>query len=152
MKLAAAKRPHEQRELVREMKREARVYELLAERGCCGTVAPAFLGVAEVGGGGAMCLCVAAESASFEDIGLENLPRALRLSAIAALEELHATAEVVHGDLSLGNFVRSARDPLSARLIDFGRSLDCKALSADKGRRARAEELQFARQLLQVPL
>jgi hypothetical protein len=104
--------------LVDEMKCEAAVYAIISSK--CADVAPRFIGYGTIAY--APSLAVEFEGASFEELGLENVSRELRLSAMAQLHTLHEQAAVLHGDVRLGNIVCARADPTRAKLIDFGQS------------------------------
>ena len=66
-------------------------------------------------------LCLEFEGEDFDDIGEGNLPVALKLSAVDAIQRISQTG-VLHGDLALRNIVRSKEHPNRAKIIDFGRA------------------------------
>jgi tRNA A-37 threonylcarbamoyl transferase component Bud32 len=105
-------------ENVRELRREAAMYELLCKT-ACEDVIPSFRGLDETRG--IPIICISAEGEDFEDIGLENLDPELKRSALAAVRAF-SECGFFHGDLALRNIVQSKSDPTHAKLIDFGRT------------------------------
>lgn len=104
--------------LVEEMKNEAEVYRVIAEKGV-DSVVPSFFGYSEHLG--TPMLCLENEGSDFEDIGVENLTCSLKLSAVHALQCL-SNQGILHGDVALRNIVQSRSDSDRAKIIDFGRS------------------------------
>ena len=101
---------------VLELRHEADIYHHLRKNDCADVV-PTFFGFSESAG----VLCLEFEGEDFEDIGEENLPVALKLSAVDAIQRISQTG-VLHGDLALRNIVRSKEHPNRAKIIDFGRA------------------------------
>jgi Ser/Thr protein kinase RdoA (MazF antagonist) len=89
---------------------------------------------------------VEAEGDSFAVMGLENVSRALRESALSQLRTLHRCAGVVHGDLRLGNIVRDKLNASRAKLIDFGQSFWCDRSSGKQF----AHEVSALKRMLQM--
>lgn len=116
VKMVPAKRKLAQQALA--MRHEAHVYQEL-QNTVCARFIPTFYGFDE--SLGVPILCVGAEDDDFEDIGLENLPLKLRLSAMEGIRALSACGWC-HGDLELRNIVRARDDPTRAKIIDFGKS------------------------------
>lgn len=85
-----------------------------------GATIPAYCGYSEHLG--TPLICVGREGDTFYDIGLENLSRELKLSAVDAVRKLSKVG-ILHQDLALRNLVQSRDDLACAKIIDFGRSI-----------------------------
>lgn len=70
---------------------------------------------------GSPLLCLGHEGPTLDEIGVDNASKALRLSALNAVESLSSVG-LIHGDLELRNIVQSSTDPTRALIIDFGRA------------------------------
>ena len=72
---------------------------------------------------------------NFDDIGVENLSKSLKESALQCVITL-SQAGVLHNDVALRNFVQSSDNRERAKIIDFGRATfsdDQTALTAQVG-------------------
>ena len=109
----------------KEMENEAAMYNALGKRGL-GDAIPKFLDLVNTW----------VEMDDFEDIGVENLSRSLKQSALQCVIAL-SSAGVLHNDVTPRNFVRSSDNRERAKIIDFGRATfsdDQPALTAQVGR------------------
>ena len=116
-----------------EMENEAAMYKALAKRGL-GNAIPRFFGFSKHLGVAMSCL--SKEMDNFDDIGVENLSRSLKESALQCVTAL-SSAGVLHNDVALRNFVQSRGNRERAKIIDFGRATcidDQTALAAQVGR------------------
>jgi RIO-like serine/threonine protein kinase len=96
-----------------EMEHEAFIYKKLSSSRAAQGAVPSFRFSKHIG--------VAREGVDFDDIGIENIPLQLKLSAIESLQAVSAVG-ILHGDLALRNIVQSREDPDRAKIIDFGRA------------------------------
>jgi len=103
----------------REMKHEADFYATMQDISELEDVIPKYYGYSTHLG--VALTCVERESDNFDDICVENLPEALKHSAVQAVEALSRVG-VLHNDLELHNIVQSRNDPMKAKIIDFGRA------------------------------
>ena len=102
-----------------EMEREAAIYYELSGNADVENATAKFYGFSTHLG--VPLLCISKEGPDFEDIGVENLSKELKRSAVESLRCL-SRAGLVHRDLALRNIVQSAEDPKQAKIIDFGRA------------------------------
>ncbi|KAL3912559.1 MAG: hypothetical protein SGILL_006832 [Bacillariaceae sp.] len=118
--LVKLQRASRMRHVADEMANEATVYTALAENEAVQCGIPNFFGYSTHLGVG--MICIGREMDDFEDIGIENLSKELKLSAVRAASLL-SDAGVLHNDLELRNIVQSRADPCCAKIIDFGRAV-----------------------------
>jgi hypothetical protein len=103
-----------------EMANEAEVYAAFATNKAVQEAIPKFYGHSTHLG--VAMTCLEREMDDLDDIGLENVPEELKLSAVRAVGLL-SQAGVLHNDLELRNIVQSRDDPCRATIIDFGRAV-----------------------------
>src|SRR5262249_4103894 len=104
-----------------ELENESKMYQLMWD---CSDAVPVFFGFtnksgvplillsaevptitnASIGINGHLSQCL--QGSNFEDIGIENLPLSLRVSAVRALKKISSLG-ILHGDIALRNVVRS---------------------------------------------
>jgi len=102
-----------------EMQREATIYESMYKRGDVAEIIPQYFGYSTHLG--VSMLILGMEGSSFDDIGLENLPLELKLSAVECLRRLSAIG-ILHNDIALRNIVQDRTHRTRAKIIDFGRA------------------------------
>lgn len=127
--------------VLEEMSHEAEFYSSVQELSAVEEVVPKFYGYSTHLGVAISCLEL--ESDDFDDIDAENLPMALKRSALHAVQVL-SNAHILHNDLELRNFVRCRNDPMRAKIIDFGRA------EFSDNSKLLAEQVQHAKVLLGV--
>lgn len=120
-----------------EMEHEAAMYKSFAKSGL-GDVIPRFWGFSRHLGVAMSCLSW--ELDNFDDIGVENLSKSLKESALQCVAAL-SSAGVLHNDVELRNFVQSRDNPERAKAIDFGRATFSNNQAALAGQVDRARSL-----------
>mmetsp|Transcript_13926 Transcript_13926/g.16095 ORF Transcript_13926/g.16095 Transcript_13926/m.16095 type:complete len:514 (-) Transcript_13926:343-1884(-) len=129
------------RHIEEHLSNEASMYAALEGNAAVQEVIPRFYGHSTHLGVAMSCL--EKEGDDLEDIGLEQVSAALKLSAVYAVRVL-SEAGVLHNDLALRNIVQSKDDPDQAKVIDFGRSV----FSSDQ--KSLADQVEWAKTLLEM--
>lgn len=114
--------PHkpEAKHVIEEIENEAAIYCKLSENPNVNNAIAKFYGFSTHLG--IPLLCISKEGPDFEDIGVENLSRELKESAVDSLCIL-SEAGLLHNDLDLRNIVQSKDNPKQAKIVDFGRAV-----------------------------
>jgi hypothetical protein len=139
--LIKMQRNSRERHVADEMEREAAIYSELMENTDVKKAIAVFHGFSTHLG--VPILCLGLEGPDFEDIGVENLPHELKVSAVESLQLL-SQAGLLHHDLALRNIVQSKENPKQAKIIDFGRA------EFTEDRHLLQKQVEFLKSILEI--
>jgi predicted Ser/Thr protein kinase len=139
--LIKMQRNSRERHVTDEMEREAAIYSELMENTDVKKAIAVFHGFSTHLG--VPILCLGLEGPDFEDIGAENLPHELKVSAVESLQLL-SQAGLLHHDLALRNIVQSKENPKQAKIIDFGRA------EFTEDRHLLQKQVEFLKSILEI--